>query len=300
MVKKKNRRAYRKNKVSSIENRIIIMGANSAGLSSKAASFNDVLKKLKPSIFFIEETKMKQQGNIKIENPSNFIIFELNRKQRNGGGIAIGVKEELKPVWISEGNDTTEILVVEAGLSNIRVRCVGAYGPQENDILDKKKAFCKRLPSEVKDATENDVGFLLQMDGNLWAGPEVVEGDPNQCNQNGKLFKEFLEENDHLHVVNSLKVCQGRITRQRITRKKEEKSILDFFVVCSRVLPFILKMVVDEEKQYVLSNYNVSGGKVHKKDSDHNTIYLELNVNLPRITKPRIQFYNFKNKEEGR
>ena len=77
MVKKKNRRAYRKNKVSSIENRIIIMGANSAGLSSKAASFNDVLKKLKPSIFFIEETKMKQQGNIKIENPSDFIIFEL-------------------------------------------------------------------------------------------------------------------------------------------------------------------------------------------------------------------------------
>ena len=54
------------------------MGANAAGISSKLYSFNDILKKLKPSIFFIEETKLKQQGNLKIDKPSNFIIDELN------------------------------------------------------------------------------------------------------------------------------------------------------------------------------------------------------------------------------
>ena len=90
------------------------MGANSAGLSSKLSSFNNILKQLKPSIFFIEETKLKHPGKIKIE--TNFVIFELNRKERNGGGIAIGVKEELKPVLISEGDDTTEILEVEASM----------------------------------------------------------------------------------------------------------------------------------------------------------------------------------------
>jgi hypothetical protein len=191
-------------------------------------------------------------------------------------------------VWISEGDDTTEILVVEASISKLRVRCVGGYGPQEGDAIERKKAFWERLSSEVDDASEHDAsehdaGFLLQMDGNLWAGPEVVEGDPNQCNQNGTLFKEFLLKHGHLHVVNSMKLCEGKITRRRTTRHREDKAIMDFFVVCSRVLPFIVKTVIYEEKHYVLSNYSqtVTGGQSSKKDSDHNTTYLDLNVNIP-------------------
>ena len=110
---------------------------------------------------------------------------------------------------------------MEISIDRLRVRCVGGYGPQETDVIEKKKAFWDRLSAEVEDATENDAGFLLQMDGNLWAGPEVVNGDPNPCNQNGKLFKEFLQKHSHLHVVNSL--CEGKITRRRKTVLKEEK-----------------------------------------------------------------------------
>ena len=84
------------------------MGVNAAGISSKLHSLNNVIRKLSPSIFFIQETKLKRQGKLKIENPSKYIIYELNRKDRNGGGLAIGVVEELKPVWISEGDDITE------------------------------------------------------------------------------------------------------------------------------------------------------------------------------------------------
>ena len=271
------------------------MGVNSAGIRSKLPSLNNVLKSLNPSIFFIEETKLKQQGKLNIEKP--FVIYELNRKEKNGGGIAIGVKEQLKPIWISEGNDDLEILVVEVDISNIRVRCVGGYGPQENDVIQKKKAFWDRLSNEVHDATENEAGFLLQMDGNLWVGKEVVKDDPNSCNQNGKLFKDFLKKHPHLHVVNSLELCEGVITRRRITVKKEEKSVLDFFVVCDVVLQFIDKMVVDEDKLYALSNYKTVKGKSYKKDSDHNTTYLELSVNIPKIRAERREIFNFKNIE---
>ena len=179
LVKKKNRRSMKRNKVSNQVNKIRIMGVNSAGIRSKLPSLNNVLKNLNPSIFFIEETKLKKQGKLNIEK--SFVIYELNRKEKNGGGIAIGVKEELKPMWISEGNDDLEILVVEVDISNIRVRCVGGYGPQENDVIQKKKAFWDRLSNEVDDATENEAGFLLQMDGNLWVGQEVVKDEPNSC-----------------------------------------------------------------------------------------------------------------------
>ena len=81
---------------------------------------------------------MKRPGKLKLEN---FIIYELNRKNRSGGGLAICVIEELKPVWISEGDDTTEVLVVEIDISGLKIRCVGAYGPQENVPIEKKRAF---------------------------------------------------------------------------------------------------------------------------------------------------------------
>ena len=245
-------------------------------------------------MIFIEETKLKRPGKLKLEN---FIIYELNRKNRSGGGLAICVIEELKPVWISEGDDTTEVLVVEIDISGLKIRCVGAYGPQENVPIEKKRAFWDKLSVEVKDALENEAGFLLQMDGNLWAGSEIIKEDPNPCNGNGKLFKEFLQQFPHLKVVNSLDLCEGLITRKRITTKRTEIAVLDFFVVCTLVLPFVNKMLVDEEKRYALSNYSTVNGNKHKKDSDHNTLVMDLSLSLPVYKTDRSEIFNFKNRE---
>ena len=295
MVKKqRNRRSLRKNKNKSKKNKVRFLGVNSAGISSKLHSFKNVVNALQPSVFFIQETKLKRQGKLKLDN---FIIYELNRKKRNGGGLAIGVVEELKPVWISEGDDTTEVLVVEIDISGFKVRCVGGYGPQEKDAIEKKKLFWDKLSAEVYDAMENNAGFLLQMDGNLWVGPDVIKDDPNPCNTNGKLFKEFLLRFPHLKVVNSLQLCEGLITRKRTTSKRTEIAVLDFFVVCTLVLPFVEKMVVDEEKQYALSNYSNVKGKKHKIDSDHNTMFLDLSLDLPVLKADRKEIFNFKNQE---
>ena len=61
------------------------------------------------------------------------------------------------------------------------------------------------------------------MDGNLWAGPDLIPNDPNHSNKNGKLLKKFLEEHENLTVVNSLNLCQGLITRLRKTVLRTEK-----------------------------------------------------------------------------
>ena len=59
-------------------------------------------------------------------------------------------------------------------------------------------------------------GFILHFDGNLWAGSQIIPGDPRPQNKNGKLFQEFLERNPHLSVVNALPQCEGLITRSRM------------------------------------------------------------------------------------
>ena len=63
------------------------------------------------------------------------------------------------------------------------------------------------------------------MDGNLWAGKDLIKRDSNEINNNGKHFKEFLEIDNYLTVVNSLSLCEGLITRSRITSKRTEKSL---------------------------------------------------------------------------
>ena len=296
MVKKKktNRRAKKRSKNKMDQSNICIMGVNAAGITSKMNSFKNVVRQLKPSIFFVEETKLKRQGKLKLEN---YEIFELNRKNKQGGGIAIGMVKELKPVWISEGDDNIEVLTIEAEIDGVKTRCVGAYGPQEYERLENKKAFWNRLSIEVEDALENEAGFILQMDGNLWGGPEIVKNDPNPCNENGKFFKIFLNKYPHLKVVNSMNLCEGVITRKRITKKKTETSVLDFFVVCEQILQFVNRMVVDEVKQYGLSNYFHSNGDSHKKDSDHNTLILYLKLRLPDFKNERQEMFNFKNED---
>ena len=99
-------------------------------------------------------------------------------------------------------------------------------------------------------------GFILQMDANVWAGPELIPGDPNTQNYNGKLFEEFMTRNPHLTLVNSLQLCEGLIIRKRVAKQKVEQAILDFFIICDKVRPFLGKMIIDESRKHVLTNFN--------------------------------------------
>ena len=72
------------------------------------------------------------------------------------------------------------------------IRCCAAYGCQETDRVERKEKFWNYLDEEVFLAEQTGAGFVLQFDGNLWAGEQLVPGDPRPQNRNGKLFEEFL------------------------------------------------------------------------------------------------------------
>ena len=288
---KKNRRK-RQRCLKTINKTIRFLGVNAAGLRSKMSTFKKVLTDLKPSVFFIQETKLKEEGKIKMEN---YIIFEKLRSTRqNGGGLAIGCKPELNPIWVREGGEDIETLSVNIFIENMKIRCCTGYGCQEGELKEKKEAFWDYLDTEVIEAKKEGAGLIIQMDGNLWGGEEIVKNDPRPQNSNGLIFKNFLERNPHLTVVNNLSQCEGLITRERICKSGTEKNILDFFIVCNLVLPFVKRMVIDEDKKYVLTNYeNVrKGGKAN--NSDHNSQYLDLVIRT-NIEKPvRTEVWNLK------
>ena len=72
------------------------------------------------------------------------------------------------------------------------------------------------------------------------------------------------------------------ITRSRTKNGAKELSILDFFVVCDRVLPFVQKMVIDESRKFIFTNYrNVKRGG-EAVDSDHLTQIMDLDLKVVR------------------
>ena len=95
-------------------------------------------------------------------------------------------------------------------------------------------------------------GFYLQGDLNSWLGSDIIPEDPNIQNENEKLFNNFWKRHPQLVMVNNLPVCRGLITRQRDSiNGKHEKSVLNFFVGCIHVIPYIRKMIIDEAMKYI-------------------------------------------------
>ena len=166
--------------------------------------------------------------------------------------MAIVALHELNPVLTRQGDDETECLSVEFSVDKQKFLCVAGYGPQMGDKQERKTKFWKYLDEEAKSASDRDIALIIQMDTNSWAGPNIIPKDPNKQNSNGKYLKKFLEENPALTVVNSLACCEGVVTRQRITTLGEEKSVLDLFIVCFKVLQLFKHMKVDHNREYGL------------------------------------------------
>ena len=241
----------------------------------------------------MQETKCARNN---ILNMTDFIIYDKVRGDREGGGIAIAARNHLNPVLIAEGDSDVEAISIDNHPSKLVISCTSAYGLQQKHSASKKPKFWEYLDNIANSAWSEGKGFHLQGDLNAWKGSEVIPCDPNIQNFNGKLFHNFLKRHPELTVVNSLPVCRGLITRQRnLNNGKKEQSIIDFVVVCSRVLPFITEMVIDEANTHITTNYTQSKHNVKAVNSDHNTQFVKMNIHVIPHREKKREIYNFKN-----
>ena len=167
-----------------------------------------------------------------------------------------------------------------------------AYGPQEYDGVDKKVNFWSFLDTEVSECHQSGLGCMIFMDANSWLGSDYIKNDPHKQNKNGELFASFLSRNQNINVLNASNLCEGLITRQRSVDGRSERSVIDFVLVCNKVLPFAKKMVIDEDKIYSLSNFNSK--KQLLVHSDHNSLITEFNFKMVQQKIDRRLIFQFK------
>ena len=76
-----------------------------------------------------------------------------------------------------------------------------------------------------------------------------------------------------------------------------ERSILDVFVTCDKVLPFVTRMNIDEKREQALTNVISIKNVGRVIESDHNIEKLEINLTYSDVKPERTHIFNFKNKE---
>ena len=290
------KRAIKRNK--KIKNNIIkVFGINAAGIKCKIDSFDTILSSLKPHIWMIEETKLKPNEEIKCGSISDYQVFYLSRQESHGCGLALGVNKVFESTLISQGDDNTEVMSVLVVIGEIPIRVIVGYGVQENAPKKKKEDFWEYIENEIIEADKEEQGVLIQIDGNLHAGEELIKNDPNPKNRNGKLFLQFLQCNPTLTVVNSLDICEGVITRQRETEVRKEQAVLDFFIVNEKLRPFLKSMLIDEKREFSLNNFAQIKKNKCVVESDHNALILEMKIEYFNKKPERREVFNLKNKE---
>ena len=246
-----------------------------------------------PSCVLLQETKLRFPGTFKLKG---YQVFEKIRKGQ-GGGLLTAIAENLSPVLISTGSEEVEILVVQVLVGKFKIRIVNGYGPQESELKGKILTFWQQFEAEVIDAKENDCLVIIEIDANAKLGPSIIKNDMHSITENGSLLRDILRR-QNLTCLNGETRCEGLVTRHRRTVHGDEKSVIDFIIVCDQLLPFFNRMVVDEKRENVLTKYaTITGGRI-KSESDHNPLFAEFNIKFcGRMNTVRREMFNFKNIE---
>ena len=230
----------------------------------------DNVNHLGAGIIILQETHFKRKGKLN-KQLGDFEIFESIRKKQKGGTL-IAAHKSLDPILIEEYSEDFELLVIEIKLGGKDVRIISGYGPQENWKVCDKKPFFKALEDEIVKANISGKLVYIEMDANAKLGPDVIEGDPHQQSENGKLLHDIITRHG-LIVMNSVRAkCSGKITGKRVTKKVNEQSIIDFVIVCNSMEYIISEVIIDEDRKHVLTRYTKTKKGPIVKESDHNSI----------------------------
>jgi hypothetical protein len=69
----------------------------------------------------------------------------------------------------------------------------------------------------------------------------------------------------------------------RKTSRVVEKSILDMYVVCDKILPYTTRMVINKKREHALIIYSTVKKIGRIIESDHNPLFLYLDLMFSKI-----------------
>ena len=271
-----------------------IFSTNGAGiLGGKLSSLKAQVKATNANLVTVQETHARRKGKIQIPD---MIVFEAIRKAK-GGGTLIASHISLNPKLIESYEDEFELLVVDLDLKEKKIRVISGYGPQENWSEEKRRPFFVALETEIEKANLAGKSVIIELDANAKMGKKYISGDPHDISPNGLILAAIVER-QQIIVGNGTSICQGTITRTRVTKNRTEKSVIDLVMFSSDLNRNLVSLKVDEKRVHVLTKVTKTKKGPKVKESDHNPIITEFNLTLKDSDKNKTnEIFNFKDQE---
>ena len=209
----------------------------------------------------------------------------------------IGVHKALSPFLITEVNDPFELLVVEIKVGKREIRLISGYGPQESWLPEQREPFILALEEEVIKADLAGKSVIIEADFNSKLGKQFIPNDPHTQDKNGKLLANIIMR-QNLCVANGLRVCEGVITRKRVTTQRTEESAIRFVLVSEDLIDKIEAVSIDEKREHVLTRISKTKDGSESKERNHNIIETRLKLSWRKEEAPVEEaMFNLKNKE---
>ena len=153
------------------------------------------------------------------------------------------------------------------------------------------------MEEEINKAEMLGKSLLIELDANSKLGPQIIKDDPHAQSQNGKLLANIISRHSLVVLNGKEDLCEGSITRRRVTKNGVEESIIDFVMISEDLLHECESLVIDEKREHVLTKITKSKRGTQKVESDHNALISRFKLEWSHQKKERIETFNYKNKE---
>ena len=213
----------------------------------------------------------------------------MNNRNTEGGGVLIGIKEEIAGVSIEvkRESESHEAIWIKIDNGRIKVRIGVVYAPQENKCRNKElEKMYEKITEEVKKAEENGEKLLIMGDFNCKIG-DAIKNNKEEVSRGGKELLKMIKDNK-LSVLNNHIRCKGKWTRSQ----NEKKSVIDYVLIKEEDEERITKVRIDENKE--ITPYRITEEIVY---TDHCAIVTE--INWRKIDKREEQICNRYQQSKG-
>ena len=178
-----------------------------------------------------------------------------------------------------------EILWIKCISKNFNFRIAAVYGMQESQSSEEQiEEWFYRLEKEYATCSEEPVLLVGDFNAHVGNDGEGIKHNSCRINSNGRKLREFISRRN-LTLINNTSICQGLWTRI----EGDSKSAIDLAICNENMISKVIKMVIDEDRKYVLTRVRKTDGIFTEVQSDHNLIFIDLKgekvKNIPKTVR---------------
>ena len=141
-----------------------------------------------------------------------------------------------------------------------------------------------QLEKEYATCSEEPVLLVGDFNAHVGNDSEGIKHNLSRINSNGRKLREFINRRN-LTLLNNTSICQGLWTRI----EGDSKSAIDLAICNENMISKVIKMVIDEDRKYVLTRVRKTDGIFTEVQSDHNSIFIDLKgekvKNIPKTVR---------------